>query len=81
MSARDFDPTVYLYDALPGGVGLAPEIYKRFDEIVRGAEDVVGHCGCDAGCPSCSGPLPRYHLGLKAAAGRVLTLLRSERTR
>lgn len=77
-SARDFDPTVYLYDALPGGVGLAPEIYKRFDEIVVGAADIVARCGCEAGCPSCSGPLPRYHLGLKAAAGRVLSLLRRE---
>jgi len=72
---RDFDPTVFLYDALPGGVGLGPEIFQRFDEIARGAVDVVAGCRCETGCPSCSGPLPRYHVGLRGAAQRLLGLL------
>lgn len=72
---RDFDPTVFLYDALPGGVGLAPEMFKRFPELVIGALGIVEGCGCEAGCPSCSGALPRYHEGLKGAARRVLELL------
>lgn len=72
---RDFDPTVFLYDALPGGVGLAPEMFKRFPELVHGALGLLEGCGCEAGCPSCSGALPRYHGGLKGAARRVLELL------
>ncbi len=73
--ARDFDPTVFLYDALPGGVGLAPEVFARFGEIVAGARELVASCRCEAGCPSCAGPLPRYGGALRQAAARVLELL------
>jgi len=71
-AARDFDPTVFLYDALPGGVGLAPEIFQRFPELVVSAQELLETCACETGCPSCSGPLPRYHAGLRSAAKRVL---------
>lgn len=74
-TSRDFDPTVFLYDALPGGVGLGPEIFSRFGEIAAGAVSVVAGCRCETGCPSCSGPLPRYHVGLRAAAHKLLLLL------
>ncbi len=49
-------PVVYLYEGVPGGVGLAPRLFERHDELVAGAFDLVYGCRCDAGCPACTGP-------------------------
>ena len=48
-------PTLYLYDAFPGGVGYAGRIYEQFDEICAAAARHVGLCPCENGCPSCVG--------------------------
>jgi DEAD/DEAH box helicase domain-containing protein len=48
-------PTVYLYESAPGGVGFAERLYDRHAELLRAAGDLVGGCGCSAGCPSCVG--------------------------
>jgi DEAD/DEAH box helicase domain-containing protein len=49
-------PTVFLYEAVPGGVGLAEKLYELRDAFVRAARDHVRSCPCAAGCPSCVGP-------------------------
>ncbi len=49
-------PVVYLYEGVPGGVGLAPRLFERHTELVAGAFDLVNACRCDAGCPACTGP-------------------------
>jgi DEAD/DEAH box helicase domain-containing protein len=74
---EDFDPTVFLYDNMPGGVGLAPEIHDRMGELVARAVDLLDGCGCEArGCPSCLGPLPAYgnqtHAAARAIGARIL---------
>ena len=51
-------PTIYLYESVPGGVGLAERLYARHDELVAAAEGLIGTCNCDAGCPACTGPRP-----------------------
>ncbi|AZN41970.1 DEAD/DEAH box helicase [Paenibacillus albus] len=48
-------PTVFLYDHYPGGIGLAEEVYKRFDEIKEAAQNLIGKCICEDGCPACIG--------------------------
>jgi DEAD/DEAH box helicase domain-containing protein len=48
-------PTLYLYDAFPGGVGFAGRIFEQFDEICTSARDHLGRCPCVKGCPSCVG--------------------------
>ncbi|MFO7653157.1 MAG: DEAD/DEAH box helicase [Candidatus Krumholzibacteriia bacterium] len=48
-------PTLYLYDAFPGGVGFARRIYQQFDEIRAAAREHLAACGCERGCPSCVG--------------------------
>jgi DEAD/DEAH box helicase domain-containing protein len=55
-----FDPTVFLFDALPGGVGLAPRIYERARELVERARTLIEACGCEAGCPACVGPTEEH---------------------
>ena len=52
-----FEPTVYLYDNYPGGVGLSEPLWERQAELLQRAESLVDACDCRAGCPSCVGPV------------------------
>jgi DEAD/DEAH box helicase domain-containing protein len=49
-------PVVYLYEAVPGGVGLAPRLFERTDELLERAADLIRDCPCRSGCPACVGP-------------------------
>ncbi len=49
-------PTVFLFDAIPGGVGLAERIYERAPELLGRAHALVLRCPCTHGCPACVGP-------------------------
>jgi DEAD/DEAH box helicase domain-containing protein len=68
-------PTIYLYEAMPGGVGLSERLFARHDELVRGALDLIRACGCDTGCPACTGPRLDPAVDAKAPALRLLTAL------
>ena len=68
-------PTIYLYEAVPGGVGLAERLWERHAELVAGAMDLVAACGCQGGCPSCTGPRPPSGDGGLDAKALVLRLL------
>jgi len=52
-----FAPTVYLYDAFPGGVGLSAPLFARRDELLARALELVQGCDCRGGCPACVGPV------------------------
>ena len=49
-------PTLYLYDAVPGGVGLTERLFTLIDELMRACREAVDACACDDGCPACVGP-------------------------
>ena len=49
-------PTLYLYDAVPGGVGLTERLFTLVDELVRACRGAVDSCACADGCPACVGP-------------------------
>ncbi len=49
-------PTVFVFDAIPGGVGLAERIYERAPELLSRARALVERCPCERGCPACVGP-------------------------
>jgi len=51
-----FDPTVFLFDAIPGGVGLAERIYERAEALFERARALIESCRCNGGCPACVGP-------------------------
>ncbi|WP_200331248.1 DEAD/DEAH box helicase [Thiocystis violacea] len=56
--ARDrFEPTLFLYDNYPGGVGLSAPLYDAAAQLVADARDLVAGCACSAGCPACVGPV------------------------
>lgn len=46
-------PTVFIYDGYAGGAGVAELAFDASDRHLRAAADVLDHCPCDAGCPSC----------------------------
>jgi len=52
-----FIPTVFLYDAYPGGIGLSEPLFGRRGELVAQARTLVEACTCSAGCPACIGPV------------------------
>jgi DEAD/DEAH box helicase domain-containing protein len=52
-----FDPTLFLYDRMPGGVGLAPRLFDSREELLRRTRSLLERCPCEAGCPACIGPV------------------------
>ena len=71
-------PVVYLYEGVPGGVGLAPRLFDRHFELIGGALDLVRGCPCDAGCPACTGPRLETGGDGKRLAERLLAALAGE---
>ncbi len=73
---RSFEPTLFLYDAYPGGVGFAPRIYARLEGLWAEAARLVESCPCPRGCPACVGPPDEsFRVPRKSRAWRVLRAL------
>ena len=65
-------PTIYLYEAVPGGIGLSERLWQRHVELLAGAAELIAACPCDAGCPACTGPRLEPEVDAKALALRLL---------
>ncbi len=72
-----FDPTLYLYDSVPGGVGLASRLFDERESLLRKTRVLLDGCACDEGCPACVGPgaVDAVHRGRKSLALAVLSAL------
>ncbi|MDN5820470.1 MAG: DEAD/DEAH box helicase [Brachybacterium sp.] len=46
-------PTIFVYDGAPGGAGFAERGADDAAAWVRATADMIGECGCEAGCPAC----------------------------
>jgi DEAD/DEAH box helicase domain-containing protein len=44
---------VFIYDAYPGGVGIAEQGFALLPELLRATLRTVERCPCEDGCPSC----------------------------
>jgi DEAD/DEAH box helicase domain-containing protein len=55
-SGPGFDPTIFLYDTVAGGIGLASRLYEEREELLRRARHLIETCDCEEGCPGCIGP-------------------------
>ncbi|MBK8014416.1 MAG: DEAD/DEAH box helicase [Deltaproteobacteria bacterium] len=53
---RPFEPTLYIYDTVAGGIGLAPRLFVERRTLLRRAGQLVARCRCEDGCPACIGP-------------------------
>jgi DEAD/DEAH box helicase domain-containing protein len=65
-------PTIYLYEAIPGGVGLSQRLWERHDDLVAGAAELIESCSCESGCPACTGPRLEPEIDARALALRLL---------
>lgn len=70
-----FEPTLYLYDAYPGGIGLSEPLYQLHDLLISRTRELIAGCGCEKGCPSCVGPAGETGERAKEAALGILEKL------
>ena len=67
-----FDPTIFLYDTVAGGIGLASRLFEEREELLRRARHLIESCACSEGCPGCIGPDASGHDDLEAARKRLV---------
>jgi len=70
-----FDPTLFVYESVPGGVGFSEKLFQRHEAMIAAARDHVARCECEAGCPSCIGPMPNGDASRKQIALALLERL------
>ncbi len=73
-----FEPTLYLYDAYPGGIGLSAPLFRLHDSLILRTRELIASCACEKGCPSCVGPGGETGSHAKEAALSILEKLLGE---
>lgn len=68
-------PTLYVYDAIPAGVGFAEKLFAIRGDLFTACLDAVKGCSCQSGCPSCVGPGGELGPTGKDGAIRILAYL------
>ncbi|MGH2373643.1 MAG: DEAD/DEAH box helicase, partial [bacterium] len=71
-------PTIFLYEAIPGGVGFGERLFRMHPHLLTAARDLIAACPCEGGCPSCVGPV--LEVGSTGTA-RALEILDTQLTR
>jgi DEAD/DEAH box helicase domain-containing protein len=71
-SLAAFEPNLYLYDNYPGGTGQSAPLYRLAPVLVKNTAALLASCPCEAGCPSCVGPVGEVGERGKEVAGRIL---------
>jgi DEAD/DEAH box helicase domain-containing protein len=51
-----YNPTLFLYEHVPGGIGLSERIFEQRESLIARALRLIETCACDSGCPACVGP-------------------------
>ncbi len=46
-------PQIFIYDAYPGGIGIAQKGFELVEELWQATLKAISECPCEAGCPSC----------------------------
>ena len=77
-SPHNQETTVYLYEGVPGGVGLSERLFERHAELIAGAAELIAGCDCASGCPACTGPRLEPDVDAKQLALRLLRALVAE---
>jgi DEAD/DEAH box helicase domain-containing protein len=70
-----FQPTIFIYDNYPGGIGFAPLLYDSHEELLKNTLKLISTCACPDGCPSCVGPKLEVGEKSKLIAVEILVLI------
>ena len=54
-----YDPTVFIFDAYPGGIGFSDILFERHDELIRAARSLIVHVPVRPRVPHVRGSDPR----------------------
>ena len=73
--ADAFDPTVFIFDAYPGGIGFSDLLYQEHDRLMASALNLIRSCPCRHGCPSCVGPTLEVGPAAKETVLAILDLI------
>ncbi|HEX5216020.1 MAG TPA: Zn-binding domain-containing protein, partial [Vicinamibacterales bacterium] len=73
------DPTIFLYDNYPGGIGFSEPLFSMNDALIARTRELIDGCPCQSGCPSCVGPEGATGPLAKAVASRLLNALSAAR--
>jgi len=46
-------PTIFIYDAYEGGIGIAEKCYELFPDLAKTTLELIRDCECMEGCPAC----------------------------
>ena len=63
----------------PAAIGLSERLWERHDELLAAAAELIAACGCDGGCPSCTGPRLEPGIDARGLALRLLVELGAPR--
>ncbi|MFA9400502.1 MAG: DEAD/DEAH box helicase [Acidobacteriota bacterium] len=53
LHAQTGEPTIFIYDGHPGGIGITKRGFDEFARLVTDAHGLIAECPCESGCPSC----------------------------
>jgi DEAD/DEAH box helicase domain-containing protein len=73
--AMSEEPNLYLYDNYSGGIGQSAPLYHMTAKLLADAAQLLEACPCEAGCPSCVGPIGEVGPRGKQAAKQILAAL------
>ena len=57
-SKKRWKSSLFLFDAMEGGVGYAEKLYENIGTLWSICLEVIQSCPCTMGCPACIPPLP-----------------------
>ncbi|MFH1081521.1 MAG: DEAD/DEAH box helicase [Pseudomonadota bacterium] len=70
-----FDPTLFIFDSYPGGIGFSELLFKEHVRLLSSAQQLIGHCSCTHGCPTCVGPTLEVGMSAKEVALAIIALI------
>lgn len=75
VELETFQPTIFLYDNYPGGIGFSSSLYDLAADILKATRRLIAVCQCTEGCPSCVGPVGEVSEEGKSVALEILSRL------
>jgi DEAD/DEAH box helicase domain-containing protein len=70
-----FDPTLFIFDAYPGGIGFSELLFAEHQRLLSSARELIRSCSCTHGCPTCVGPTLEVGMSAKEAALAIIALI------